>query len=101
MIRMMINMLTITCSGRPRDAGRGSGRREFRVCQGAVSCSDLFFLNNDYFSKKNCQSAVSCGDLLGSRLRREEVPNRETVEQPGEKDSIFWPYCTKLSRYLL
>ena len=42
-----------------------------------------------------------CGDLLGSRLRREEVPNRETVEQSGEKESIFWPNCTTLSRNIL
>ena len=44
MISTMINILTITCSGRPSDAGRGSGRREFCVCQGAVSSRDLFFI---------------------------------------------------------
>ena len=102
MISMMINILTITCSGRPRNAGRGSRRREFRVCQGAVSSSDLFlFKKNHFFLDFFCHGVVLCGDLLGSRLRREEVPNRETVEQSGEKDSIFWPNWTKLSRNLL
>ena len=102
MINMMTNILTITCSGRPRDAGRGSGRREFRVCQGAVSSSDLFLFKKDHFFLDFfCHGVVLCGDLLGSRLRREEVPNRETVEQSGEKESIFWPNCTTLSRNIL
>ena len=80
--------------------GRDGGSSAFAkaLCRAATFCylkKIIFFL--DFF----CHGVVLCGDLLGSRLRREEVPNRETVEQSGEKDSIFWPNWTKLSRNLL